>query len=438
MQVYPFGSAETRLVRESQYGTTPGSPTWKRLNGIGLVVGPSFVKNPIRIPGASIPTGHTVDDDFAQGTYQGRIDYNGIVYVLASLFGQPVITALGGSPAAYQWVFPAWNGRRPNRPISYAAFYGWPDKAMSCNGLIFNTMKIGGGRPDGFEVSGEVFAKAVTAGQQMGGITLERQTVTITGTPTGGTFTLTWNGETTATIAHNATAAAVQTALEGLSQIDPGDVIVGGGPGPGTPYTVDFTGIYAGQNVNAMTAAHTFTGGTSPNVAVTTTTPGADAVSDVPLVPGGAVQGNGYLDTTWAGLGTTQQLYLYKSELNITERMGRVMPTNKSLSSDGVTSMAEQDHSLAWTLGQNATLDAQLANLRGATKVMARSEWEGDTISGANKYRMRIDTALDWSEMGEPENAQEALARKLMGALVIDQVSGNAIAVEVINAIASL
>ena len=69
MQVYPFGGAEARLVRENIYGTTPSSPTWKRLNGIGLTIGPSFAKNPIRIPGAMIPTGHTVDDDFSMMSY---------------------------------------------------------------------------------------------------------------------------------------------------------------------------------------------------------------------------------------------------------------------------------------------------------------------------------------------------------------------------------
>src|SRR3954465_8763162 len=49
--------------------------------------------------------------------------------------------------------------------------------------------------------------------------TNEVQTITVTGTPTGGTFTLTYSTQTTAAIAYNATAAAVQTALEALSNI---------------------------------------------------------------------------------------------------------------------------------------------------------------------------------------------------------------------------
>ena len=42
----------------------------------------------------------------------------------------------------------------------------------------------------------------------------------------GGTFTLTYNGQTTAAIAYNATAAQVQSALEALNNVAPGDVVV--------------------------------------------------------------------------------------------------------------------------------------------------------------------------------------------------------------------
>lgn len=101
--------------------------------------------------------------------------------------------------------------------------------------------------------------------------TPEAQTVTITGTPTGGTFRLTYDGEQTGTIAFNAIAGAVQTALLALPNLAPGDVTVTGGPGPGTPYVVTFSTELG--NPPQMTATHAFTGGTAPNIAVTTTTP---------------------------------------------------------------------------------------------------------------------------------------------------------------------
>ncbi|HEU4913071.1 MAG TPA: hypothetical protein VFV76_14370 [Actinomycetes bacterium] len=104
--------------------------------------------------------------------------------------------------------------------------------------------------------------------------TNEVQTVTITGTPTGGTFTLSAFGETTGAIAYNATNATVQTALLTLSAFDTGDVVVTGGPGPGTPYTLTFGGRYTTQDVPQVTAVGSFTGGTAPAVAGATTTGG--------------------------------------------------------------------------------------------------------------------------------------------------------------------
>lgn len=99
--------------------------------------------------------------------------------------------------------------------------------------------------------------------------TAEVQTVTITGGPTGGTFTLTYSGQTTAAIAYNASAAAVQSALEALSNLVPGDVTVTGAG----PYTVTFRAALG--NVAQMTADATgLTGGTTPDVVVATTTQG--------------------------------------------------------------------------------------------------------------------------------------------------------------------
>ena len=92
------------------------------------------------------------------------------------------------------------------------------------------------------------------------------QTVTVTGSPTGGTFTLTRAGQTTSAIAYNATAATVQTALSALSTIGAGNVAVTGSAGG--PFTVTFQGALGGQTIAAMTASASLTGGTTPGVTV--------------------------------------------------------------------------------------------------------------------------------------------------------------------------
>lgn len=101
--------------------------------------------------------------------------------------------------------------------------------------------------------------------------TSEVQTVTITGGPTGGTFTLTFAAQTTAAIPFNAAASVVQTALNDLSSLD--GVTVSGVAGG--PYTVTFPADMG--NVGQMTGNGAgLTGGTAPAVNVATTTPGVD------------------------------------------------------------------------------------------------------------------------------------------------------------------
>ncbi|QDU53547.1 beta strand repeat-containing protein [Gimesia panareensis] len=98
------------------------------------------------------------------------------------------------------------------------------------------------------DTAGKPFAVTVAIGSGNN----EKQVVTLGGTAaTGGTFTLTFNSETTTTIAYNASAATVQSELEGLASYSSGDFTVTGDTGG--PWTVEFTGTLAGINVSLMT-----------------------------------------------------------------------------------------------------------------------------------------------------------------------------------------
>ena len=103
----------------------------------------------------------------------------------------------------------------------------------------------------------------------------EIQTISITGSPTGGTFTLTFGGQTTANINYNDSAATVQTRLQALSSIGNGNVSVAGGPGPGTPWVVTFTGALGAASQSLMTHTDSLTGGVSPAVSIVRTQAGS-------------------------------------------------------------------------------------------------------------------------------------------------------------------
>ncbi|HXH57732.1 hypothetical protein [Iamia sp.] len=134
--------------------------------------------------------------------------------------------------------------------------------------------------PDGVVPSGALIAVVSAAGANFGlggaygGTTDEVQTVTVGGAGLT-SFTLTFSGQTTAAIAAAATAAQVQSALEALSNIGVGDVVVTGGAGG--PWTVVFAGALADTDVAQMTP--TPTGGTGTVTVATTTAGGADVTT---------------------------------------------------------------------------------------------------------------------------------------------------------------
>ncbi len=99
------------------------------------------------------------------------------------------------------------------------------------------------------------------------------QTLTVTGA-TGGTFVLSYNGFQTAPIAYNASAAAVQTALQAI--FGSGNVTVTGGPLNSSSCTITWSGTYGSLTLAALTVySQQIQGGT---VTCTVTNPGGPSV----------------------------------------------------------------------------------------------------------------------------------------------------------------
>jgi hypothetical protein len=94
------------------------------------------------------------------------------------------------------------------------------------------------------------------------------QVITITGAPTGGTFTISGNGKSTTAIAYNATGATVQTALRLLGGPFDQATVTGSASGP---YTVTLS---PGAPAPAeLTATGALTGGTTPTITVAQSAP---------------------------------------------------------------------------------------------------------------------------------------------------------------------
>ncbi|MDA0810574.1 MAG: hypothetical protein O3B68_21485, partial [Planctomycetota bacterium] len=83
--------------------------------------------------------------------------------------------------------------------------------------------------------------------------TNEIQELSLPATFNGVNFTLTFNGETTAALNFNATAAQIQTALGNLPSVTAGDLIARGGPLNTDPVSIEFAGAFARQDVSQIT-----------------------------------------------------------------------------------------------------------------------------------------------------------------------------------------
>ena len=136
-------------------------------------------------------------------------------------------------------------------------FSGTADLKPKCSfKMLMAADSNGFGAMQGYLQNGTILYLRVEA---IGSVIDNLQTVAL-GSPSAGDFTLTYKGQTTATIAFDAAASAVQSALALLSTIPSGDVAVTGSAGG--PYSVIFSGSLA-QDTTAMTGSGAgLTGGT--------------------------------------------------------------------------------------------------------------------------------------------------------------------------------
>ncbi|HEY6730655.1 MAG TPA: hypothetical protein VI039_06480 [Solirubrobacterales bacterium] len=128
--------------------------------------------------------------------------------------------------------------------------------ATGADGNVY-VVDRGNNRVERFDASGGFIsawgADVVISGGA--GDTSEKQTLTIAGGATGGSFTLGFGATaptTTGPIAFGANAAEVKSALEQLGDIGPGNIAVSGAPGG--PYAIEFVASKASVNLATITA----------------------------------------------------------------------------------------------------------------------------------------------------------------------------------------
>lgn len=200
--------------------------------------------------------------------------------------------AIAGSPTAGYYLLHWANAdgkTQTTEPISFDATASTVQSRLrSLAGLESVTVTSTGTSPNVTHTvtflgaGGDVGTISSTNRMSGGSSTNEVQTITLSNTD-GGTFTLTYSGQTTSAIAYNASAATTQAALEALSNIEVGDVSCSGGPFPAA-VTVSFTGALAASNIALMTIDTASLTNTTPAVTAETTTAGSASQNEIQTV----------------------------------------------------------------------------------------------------------------------------------------------------------
>lgn len=152
------------------------------------------------------------------------------------------------------------------------------------------------------------------------------QTLTSVGNPTGGTFTLTFEGDETNTIAYDATAAEIEIQLEALDSVPNGTIAVAGTYDAGD-VTFTFSGDLEGAQNDMVLDATLLTGGSGHTIS--TTTPGVLGGSTTEIV---LTSGLGTATTAGGSvtfLGLKLAIVVGEGNLEYTEKKNRIFRKNR-------------------------------------------------------------------------------------------------------------
>lgn len=268
---------ETTLLGVESTPGTAVSPV-RRLQCTGFEFAPQVPAEPFTPMGSKSPTTVTRQKEWTEGSIEGVAGFQDLLYLLSGVLTAATITTPTGATNTRRWTFkPANYG--PDSPVVYTGQKGSSVRAEQVTHLLIDALTLRFTREEA-AISGSILAQETTEGVTISTGRNEVQQVT-KGTHTGGTFTLTFEGQTTSNIDWDASASEVQTALVALSNIAAGEVAVTGNEQG--PWTVTFQNGLGSSNRTQMTIDGTnLTGGAGQ--AVTTVTEG-QALANVPEVP---------------------------------------------------------------------------------------------------------------------------------------------------------
>lgn len=382
----------------------------KRLTGLSIELAANINFSRFRPAGYRRPTLSVPGKKWTGINASGKANYNELPYILSSVYRTVTPTTPGGGTNAREWTYNQSSSEVHNVE-TYTLEKGSKEGCERCAGAFFGGWGMTGDS-DTVDITAEGMGRKISVAQQLS--TNEVQTLTTTGGPTGGTITITYSGQTTATIAYNASASTIQTALEALSNIEAGDVLCAGGPLNTTPVTIEFRGNLGHQNVTQVTVDSTgLTGGTTPTVTPTTTTPGV-AASEISLRPVVPEHIKWYADSASGSIGSTLLTRVLSWSISDTGMRDMLFTVNRDNAGSPAAKVDLEEPSGQITL----MLEADTAGMAFYTLAEEGSEYflrfeafdDTDSIESGQRYECVLDFAVRVSAIGAFSNDQGVYA----------------------------
>jgi hypothetical protein len=422
----PTVSQVTQLGLEVTEGTQVAAT--KRVVGLSVDMEPQGNVDTFRPDGYFFDTVAIPGKEWGQGKLKAAACYNALAYALDSILMKT--TPTGGGTAKTRTYAPSSTLMPPIQ--TYSVEHGTVYQARTMANSFVNELNLEFKR-ESIKVDGTVMGKIIQENTLANPVYLStNQTYTVTlGSPSAGNFTLTFNAQTTAPITYNATASAVQTALQALSTIGAGNAIVSGTVGN---YTVTFVGTL-GQTAQTLTGNGVgLTGGT---FAATAGTAGA-APTEVPAVPIVPKTIDVFVDLTAAGLGTTQMNRGYNVGIKLGNRNLPVWALKSSATSWDGRAPGVPSSALSLTLGCDTQGTNFLTQLRAGQPIFFRVQATGPLISGGGNCSLVWDSCMLINKPHAYSDESGVYAVKLEGVFSHDSTWGKALNVVLVNALAAL
>lgn len=439
-----------KLGVETTRGTA--ASTYKKMSALGMTPTIDPTIKTFRPAGQKYTTVTALNREQSTWNIDGLPTYTELIYPLSSVLTEADKTAAGGTTSAAagsrvmgadgtHWFFKP-SATDADAPLTFTAYKGGITGAERARFMMINALTLTFNRNDS-SMSGSAMARALEADQAMPGNEVQQIAVNAT----GGTYTVTYSGQTTSAIAYNASAATLLAALEALSNIPAGALKVTQtvSASPAFTYTIEFGGSLGETNVAAVTTnVGSLTGGTS-SATVTTPTAGS-SISAIGLTPILPTELSLYaFSSAQASISdTTNETSTYRLSdsleisLAISNRYAGYWTIDSSQSSFAAMLETAPTMQLMTKMQANSEGLAYLTQLRNGGTVYFRLKGVGSLISSAEHYEFTADFAGKVSAASELSDSDGVYAVQWTWDGVPTLVNGGPLEIAIVNNVTAM